>query len=149
MSTRSESLEHPVPILVAKSQRSKSLAASSNKFNIDKMPCKVPPPLPPQSLRFGTYYPLILNIVYACSGEPVKTITGYNLRLNVDFTHSIAKVEKSIHMLAKKSVRDNIHIVDPVSHSPSDLLLTLCAKRKMSTVQIVIINNQEQYTFHI
>ena len=146
---RSQSLEHSLHILVAKSQRSKSLAPSYEKFNIDKMPCKVPPPWPPQNLRVGTYYPLVLNVVYACSGEPVKTITGYNLRLNVDFTHSVANVESSINVLAKKSLHNNVHIVDPVSNSPSDLLLTLCAKRKTSKVQIVIINNQKQCIFHI
>ena len=110
---RSHSLEHSLHVLIAKSQRSRSFALSYEKFNIDKMPCQVPPPWPAQHLRVGTYYPLVLNVEYACSGEPVKTITGYNLRLNVDFTHSVANVESSINVLAKKSLHNNVQIAIP------------------------------------
>ena len=146
---RSLSLEHSLHVLIAKSQRSKSFALSYEKFNIDKMPCQVPPPWPPQNLRVGTYYPLVLNVEYACSGDPVKTITGYNLKLNVDFTHSVANVESSINVLAKKSLNNNVQIVYPMSKSPNDLLLTLCAKIKRSTIQIVIVNKQKENIFHI
>ena len=89
---------------------------------------KAPPPLP--SYFLGSDCVTVLDVVYACSGEPVKATIGCNLKLNVDFTHSIKDVESAINVFAQKSLRDTVHIVDPLSETPSDLLLTLCKKKE-------------------
>ena len=60
----------------------------------------------------------VLDVVYACSGEPVKATIGCDLKLNVDFAHPIKDVESAINMFAQKSLPDIVHIVDPVSKSP-------------------------------
>lgn len=104
-------------------------------------PAKAPPPLVAsgEQRRIGYHF---LPVMYELSGNPViVTSSGRPLVLILDFTHTVRDVERALQYTTQHLAK----IISPASVLPTDRVLTLCAMRGCSQIDVILTPNGTSY----
>ena len=94
-------------------------------------PSKAPPPLPPSDYRYSESMRRTrrsMTILYNCSGNVI-------MDLSVDFTHTVADVEKAV--LYYKQLR--VEFSEPKPTRSNELVLSLCKRAGVDEIKVIAL----------